>query len=255
MYDITVAWWLLAAAAFAWITIRLKALTCDGALTASALGLSVVLLAGPPWLTPLFAFFGSSLLLGRMLRRQDRIASDARQGLPRDAAQVLCNGLPYAFLVCWSAFTWEDTGPFLLVSMAAATSDTWSSEVGTALRGRTLDVIGFKPVRPGRSGGVSLAGSVAGLAGALCIALLVLLLPMAERMSGRDIAAITAFGFSGMLVDSVLGSLIQARYSTAGNDIGDEGEQLVGGLRWMTNDMVNLLSNAITTAGSLWLLG
>ena len=255
MHDVAIAGWLFAAALFTTITIRLRALTWDGAVAASALGLTVVFLAGPEWLAPLFAFFGSSVLLGKVFRRRNERASDTKQGLPRDAAQVLCNGLPYAALAIWSAFTHRDVGTYLLITMAVATSDTWSSEAGTALRGRTLNIFGFNPVAPGRSGGVSLAGSAAGLVGAICIALLILLLPIATTTPLRDIAMITLFGFSGMLVDSILGSLFQARYSMAGNGISDQGDQLVGGLRWMTNDLVNLLSNAIATAGAIWMLG
>ena len=251
---ITITGWSSATVLFAVVTIRLKALTWDGAVAASVLGLTVVFLSGPEWLAPLFAFFGSSVLLGKAFRRRNDRASDTKQGLPRDAAQVLCNGLPYAALVIWSAFTHRDVGMYLLITMAVATSDTWSSEVGTALRGRTLNIIGFKPVAPGRSGGVSVAGSAAGIAGALCIAMLVLVLPGATATPLKDIAMITVFGFSGMLVDSVLGSLFQARYSMADSAIGDRGEQFVGGLRWMTNDLVNLLSNGITTAGAVWLL-
>lgn len=254
MDDTAVAGWLLAAAAFTLVTIRLKALSWDGALAASALGIAVVFLTGPVWLAPLFAFFGSGLLLGKVFRRREQNRGDTKQGLPRDAAQVLCNGLPYAALVIWSAFTHREVGMYLLITMAVATSDTWSSEAGTALGGRTLNIIGFKPVAPGRSGGVSIGGTMAGLVGALFIALLVLVLPVTTTTPMRAIAVITLFGFCGMLVDSVMGSLFQARYSMAGNGIGGQGDRLVGGLRWMTNDVVNLLSNAITTAWAMWLL-
>ena len=253
MGDLMIFAWLLACAFFGLFTVRRKALTWDGALAACILGLGVVFLSGPVWLIPLFAFFGSSLVLGKLFRKRTGIKSDAKQGLPRDAVQVLSNGLPYVLVVCWSAYTPEDVGAYLLITMAVATSDTWSSEVGTALRGSTVNVIGFKRIEPGRSGGISLGGSVAGLAGAFCIALLSLVLPMNSADTAKMVLAITASGFSGMMLDSVLGSLFQARYSSINNDLSDQGDRLVGGMRWMTNDAVNLLSNAMITASALWL--
>lgn len=50
-------------------------------------------------------------------------------------------------------------------------------------------------------------------------------------------------GFGGMLLDSILGSVLQAKYRVAGQ-LSESGtrDQLVSGLYWCNNDWVNLMS-------------
>ena len=55
------------------------------------------------------------------------------------------------------------------VSMAAATSDTWSSEIGIYFKGKTFDIFKMRPVPPGVSGGMSRYGTLAGILGSAFI--------------------------------------------------------------------------------------
>ena len=52
-----------------------------------------------------------------------------------------------------------------------------------------------------------------------------------------------------MLLDSILGSLFQAKYQdTITGSLSDapgEGKELIGGFSWMTNDLVNFLAISI----------
>ncbi len=58
-------------------------------------------------------------------------------------------------------------------------------------------------------------------------------------------------GFAGMILDSVMGSLLQAGYKINGNWSGipsKKGRDFPGkGFKWMTNGLVNLHSNLIIT--------
>jgi uncharacterized protein (TIGR00297 family) len=248
--------YLTAAFAFSGFALWRKLLTWDGALAASFLGLWVVYAAGIAWLLPLFFFFLSGSLMGKWLKKE--AASDEKAGKARDAWQVVCNGGIYGVLAGFCLGPWKEIAQQgMLLSMAISTADTWSSEIGIAMRGRTWDVLRWKPLSPGLSGGVSWQGSLAGIAGALAIGLLGLwLLPAASALP--HLTATTLFGTAGMLFDSVLGAALQARYVDPAT--GFEFDYKAGkfrlskGYQWMTNDWVNLLSNLIITTLGLYLL-
>ena len=123
----------------------------------------------------------------------------------------------------------QGAGAAVVGALAAATADTWASEVGTALRGPTRLVTTWARVDPGRSGGVSAAGSAAGLCGALLVGVTAALLGFAGGGSGMVLAAVAA-GLGGMTLDSVLGAAVEGRY------------------RWIDTDVINA---AGTLAGAL----
>lgn len=228
-----------------------KSLTGGGIVAAFLL--AVVVAVGSrsvEWLLPLFVFFGSSLLIGKFFPA-DNAASDAKHHQPRDATQVLANGAVYGF---YAAFMWpsEDflyliypqTEAWLLIIMAIATADTWSSEIGQYFKQPTYDLLRWRKVPPGLSGGVSVAGTLAGLAGAaFLVGCCFWLLPHSPIEFSLKIIL---YGFLGMLLDSLLGSLLQAKYlDPATNRLSDtpsENGELVRGYSWVTNDLVNFLA-------------
>ncbi len=64
------------------------------------------------------------------------------------------------------------------------------------------------------------------------------------------VAVVTIAGFMGMVADSILGSRSQRRYMQADGTLADvpsPGAHLHSGKKWMSNDLVNLISNAMTT--------
>jgi uncharacterized protein (TIGR00297 family) len=237
---------LILSAAFIYVTVRRRSLTLSGAFTAAAIGCWVIWFAGPVWLIPLFFFFLSGTLLSR-LNKGSRTAADAKAGQPRDAVQVLCNGGIYALLATWAATPdafWYLGG--MLASIAVSTSDTWASETGIYFRRATWDMLRWKRVPVGLSGGVSDAGSLGGLAGAAAMAAVGFLLLQKETL----FLSVLSAGFGGMLLDSLLGAAFQARYLLKNGGLSDTPDGHSGpasGLYWMTNDAVNLLSNIIAT--------
>lgn len=243
------------AAGFVWYTRRRDALTLDGALAAAATGLWVLWWAGPIWLLPLFFFFISSALLGRL--NKNRVdATDAKHGKPRDYRQVLCNGGIYALLALWMPGPLRETAlTAMTLSLAVSTADTWSSEIGQYFRQKTVDILRWQPVPVGLSGGVSVAGTAGGLAGALCMAILGYALAP-NHFDLKLILLITAGGFAGMLLDSLLGATLQARYrddhTGALSDRRGSHSRLYSGMAWMGNDGVNFWSNALATLAGVW---
>ena len=83
-------------------------------------------------------------------------------------------------------------------ALAAASADTWATEVGTLWGGRPRSIISGRPVAPGMSGGITLIGTMGALVGSAIVAASVVgthHLPWAGR------AAVAAFagGVAGAL--------------------------------------------------------
>lgn len=233
------------------IAYRFRWLDGGGAITAIFLGLILFLANGWPALGIIGAFFVSGSLSSKMAL-QDKDPTDAKHGKPRDYMQVLCNGGIAAVCLAIMAVTNDDRFLILFaISVAISTADTWSSDIGRRLGGRVVDIKNGKPLPAGISGGISWQGTLAGLAGSFLIAFLAKWIGIIDTQFWM----VGFAGFTGMLADSLIGSLFQARYR-----LGRKGENYMGeyipdgkmgvldkGFLWMTNDRVNLLSNLIVT--------
>ena len=166
----------------------------------------------------------------------------------RTAQQVFSNGwigvVLYMMYGLTDQFYWQ-----LLAwsSFAISICDTISSEVGTAIGGKTYNILNFRVMKPGVSGGISVAGTSAGFIALLLLAgCLYFILPV----SYIELMWVVATGMMGMLVDSFMGSRWQALWKQGDNWTEVSGGQpdalLVKGLAWLDNHWVNFLSNAIT---------
>ena len=239
------------ALAFVFIAIgmRMRWLTLGGAIAASLIGLWVMYFAGPLWLIPLFVFLIGSTLIGRSGRS---MASDPKHGKPRDAIQVICNGGVFAAA---ASIPDPQLAHFAMgASIAVSAADTWASEIGMAFRGRTIDIASGRLIPPGLSGGISLAGSAGALLASVLFGAIGMLLIDRDRWILLLFIAIA--GMSGMLLDSLLGSKLQPRFQANDGSLSDvrhSGSKQISGVRWMTNDAVNIISNLIITVLSLLL--
>ena len=172
-------------------------LTRRGVVAALAVGLATVWGFGWRGLVLLLAFFISSSLL-------------SAKGGGRNARQVIANGgvAALAALVgSWAACAG---------ALAAATADTWASEIGRHSRTPPRLITNGRSVPAGTDGGMTLLGTLGGMAGAGLIA------GLASVAEPRALTAVATAGVFGMLLDSVLGATVQ------------------GAFRWLDNDAVNL---------------
>jgi uncharacterized protein (TIGR00297 family) len=224
---------------------RARSLSPSGAVAATVVGAACVA-AGWDWGALLIAFFVVSSALSRhgAARKAARTADVVAKGGERDAAQVLANGGLFAAAALLSLLVpsplWQAAGAGAL---AAATADSWATEVGTLADRPPRSILGGRVVPPGTSGGVTPTGTLAGVAGALFIALTALALGWGPWAAAGALVG----GVVGSTADSVLGATLQARRWCDRCERGTErdvhgcGEpaRLVGGVSWLGNDAVN----------------
>jgi uncharacterized protein (TIGR00297 family) len=222
-------------------TVYKKWLTQSGAAAALWMGCIFFVTGGWPIFMPPVLF----LLTGSLLSKLNK---DDAEPNGRNAVQVLANGLIAS--ICLLAYGISGQFAFFIaaiVSFSISMSDSTSSELGRYFGGKTMDIVSFRVVHPGISGGISVAGTVAGFAGAATLAIATGLIC---KLSVMHILLIMIAGFVGMLADSLLGSLLQAKYKSGDGSNTEKpgpGNLLVKGFAWCDNDVVNLLSNAVVT--------
>jgi uncharacterized protein (TIGR00297 family) len=240
----------VAAGAIAIAAYRLRALDAGGALAALVVGCATYGALGPPGAAVLLAFFVTSLAFSRLGRaRKAQLLVDVGKTGPRDGTQVLANGGVAA--VCALLALWIDARYAVAFAgaFAAATADTWGTELGTLSREEPRSILGLKPIAAGLSGGITRAGMLAQISGALCIAL------VAELLQPHAFVAVAAGGLAGALIDSLVGASLQSlRWCPNCKRATEREPHVCGanttplrGLSWIGNDGVNFVS---TLAGA-----
>lgn len=243
------------------------ALTTAGAAWAVVVGTIIFGLGGGVPGLSLIAFFLSSTALSRYRKAEktQRTVGVVEKGDCRDAIQVLANGAPAAvFCLLYGVSQQPMFYVGALAALAAATSDTWATEIGLLSPLPPRHVLTWQEVAPGTSGAVTAAGLVGTIAGAGFIALL----SLGEPEHGTVLRALFVVlgGIAGGLLDSILGATVQEQRSCL--HCGEPTEQLhhpcggqtvcTGGVPGLDNDMVNAL--ATTLGGALaalawWITG
>jgi uncharacterized protein (TIGR00297 family) len=208
------------------LVLMARAATPLAALTGGVL-CAVLTLGWSPWyhsalpaLVTLFVLTWAATRFGRASKQQLGVAEDKRG---RNAAQVAANlgaaGLAAAFsLIHPLPGSWYSV--MVVAALAEATADTLASELGEVVGGEPLLITSFRRVAPGTDGAISLAGTVAGVSGAL---LVVAVSWATLKLSVADTSAAALGAVGGLFVDSLLGATLERR-------------------GWLNNDAVNFLS-------------
>lgn len=238
----------LALAAGAW---RARSLSPGGAVAAFVVGW-LACMAGWTWAALLLAFFiGGSALSRLPLARAVDVEAIVAKGAARDAAQVFANGGVFAIAAVGWLSSANPAWPAIAAgALAAATADTFATEVGIRVGGAPRIPGSFRVVPRGTSGAVTAAGLLASAGGAALIALLAATFGLAPGLP------ILAAGIAGSLADTALGATVQEgrRCDACGADT-ERAQHACGaatrharGLAWMDNDVVNA---ATTVVGGL----
>jgi Raf kinase inhibitor-like YbhB/YbcL family protein/uncharacterized protein (TIGR00297 family) len=239
------------------IAFFLRSLTFGGAVSAAILGTIVFGLGGLPWAILLLGFFISSSLLSHFLKKRKALFEEKfSKSSRRDSWQVAANGLISGICVLANLLLPDKTWPWLAFSgaLAAVNADTWATELGILARGKPRLITSGKIVDKGTSGGISIPGTLASLAGAALIGLLAGFFWPGETAGTFLTPAMIAVlvvslaGLAGSLVDSVIGASWQAIYycptcqkETERHPHHTCGTQttLIRGFHWLNNDWVN----------------
>lgn len=204
---------------------------------------------------PLIVFFATSNLLSKIgPTKNEKKFLVSNQSGQRNARQVLANGLiPVILLIFWTFETNPIFAILYLCVVAAATSDTWATEIGMRFSDSPRSIVSARRLEVGESGGVSIAGFIGASAGALLIALIGVPFFASARILSFDAGVIVLIALSGILaqtLDSLMGATIQRKFrcDTCGIEretavVCCENRTLRGsGWRWVDNDAVNLMS-------------
>lgn len=246
---------LLLSTALAALALWRRALTPGGTALAWVLCVAVTAFGGGT----AFAVLAVTLLLTAAADRFAGGRADPngvrRKSGSRDGWRVACNVGVAACAMLLSGLTGSAAfrAGFCAV-MAESLADSLASKLGPLSRTVPRDICTRKPVPSGLSGGVTLTGTLAELLGAAVVAAV----SAAGYRSAALFAVVLAGGFFGAVFDSVLGSRLQVKYSCGVCGGVTECALHCGaptvrlrGIRWMTNDAVNLLSNAFALALAL----
>lgn len=241
-------------------------LSLSGTIGTFILGSIIFGFGGLLYTIPILAFFLVSSLLSRVGKRfKKQYESLFEKTGVRDFYQVWANGGIPAILVIFNVF-FPATNIFYAycAAIAAATADTWGTELGIFSKKHPRMITSFKAVPPGTSGAVSIMGSIASFAGSLFITIIGMIY-YTSNQNITDISyiifIITISGFFGSIIDSIIGATIQAQYNcpvchkiTEKKNHCKKDTIMVNGFKYMNNDLVNFIAIAFSAIITLFTL-
>lgn len=208
---------------FATIAHRMRAVDLSGATVGAVISFLLYVSCGPAGFACLITVFlltWGSTRLG-YARKQRLGMAESKRG--RSAVQVLANLVTAAALAVASLFVARDLLLLAVVAaLAEAAADTVSSEVGKALTSRVYLITTFARVPAGKDGGISVIGTLAGVAAAVLVGFVAAATSLIPQ---HWIAATAGAAILGNCIDSMLGATLQQR-------------------GWIGNNTVNLLSTS-----------
>ena len=177
----------------------------------------------------------------------------------RDAIQILANGLfPTLIVIIYSLTKNEILLIISLIGIASNLVDSVSSDIGCLSSKKPYDFLKKKYVHTGLSGGVTLLGTSVSFIVSLLCSLMIFIMYKGQYYF---ILLFALFIFSGTIIDSFLGSAIQNKnICVLCSEITEKEYHCntkckhYSGVKFVDNDVVNILSSLINISLSLVLL-
>jgi uncharacterized protein (TIGR00297 family) len=257
--QIAVVGWIAFSFLLAYLAYRLKALTPGGTAGAMLMGSIVFSVGGIFWVIPMATFFVLSSILSKIGKLKRTILKGmVEKGSRRDILQVYANGGVALIMAILFHFTGNNLYYLMFLgSLAAATADTWGTEIGIFAKHEPRHILSFNKVPAGTSGGITALGTSGFFIGAGILTLSGIFPVSGSVLQLFSIVAVS--GIIGALIDSVVGATLQAQYKcphcqkTTEKLIhcGSYKTSLITGIRWIDNDVVNFIC---TSTGALFVL-
>ena len=219
----------------AWLSYRLGALNPSGAWTAALVGTLLVAEGGWTWFFLMGTFFATASVLTRLDLAGGRSPRRSADLGGRRWDQVVANGgIAVLAALAHGIIGWPAAFGAAAGAIAAATADTWGTEIGRWSTSAPRLITTWRIVFHGDSGGITPLGTAGAAGGAALIGSVAAL--VAPDVPGHPLFPLVfGGGLSGALLDSLLGATVERRY------------------RWMSNSLVNLIATAwgaaVVTAG------
>jgi uncharacterized protein (TIGR00297 family) len=238
----------------AFLSYKARFLTGSGAFATFVLGAVIFGLGGLSRAIPILTFFIFSSLLSKTGKKikscYDLIFE---KGSRRDFAQVVANGGVGGLAVLFDIFYQDQICYYIyLGALAAATADTWATEIGVFFGQKPRLILNFKSVPSGTSGGITLAGSLGALGGACVLALSGYYFFPSHHNFPPPLTAffiITVSGLVGSMADSLIGATVQVQYQcpichqiTEKKVHCTHKTEKIKGISWINNDAVNFFA-------------
>ena len=195
-----------------------------------------------------------SLIAKRALKKREH----SEESEPRKANQIIAVGL-FA-LVMLILHYYSDIKLFYYIFFLSITeqfADSMASDIGRFTKRKNINIITFKPIEKGLSGGVSLLGTFCALISAFVIMTIPLI---AGAIQFKIYLFISLFAFVGTIFDSILGASLQSLYICNSCEKRVETvihcktkTTLIKGFRIVDNTAVNYITGFLTCALGLLL--
>jgi uncharacterized protein (TIGR00297 family) len=218
---------------FAALARQLRSVTRGGAVAGFTTTFVIFLALGARGFLVVASVFALASLTTRLAysRKQRLGTAESKHG--RRAVQVFANlGVASVVALASLVLTRHLLAVAAIGALCEAAADTVASECGQAWSDRVYSISSMQRVATGTDGGVSVAGTLCGISGAVVVALIA---HTGHLLTLHETWAAAGGGALGMIADSLLGATLQMR-----------------GL--MNNDGVNLVSTVIAAAFTVVLL-
>lgn len=246
---------IILAALLAFITLKKNAFTPAAAISACVILIVAGICGSYAAIVGVLAAYGIVFAVDLALgARTEKITSDInRKSGRRDIVQVMANSLAAVTALVIGRIFSSPVGVVVYYSaLTECLADSLASDVGVLSKKDPIDICRMKRIKRGLSGGVSLLGTASALLGCVAMTLISFIFWGFEL---RYFIAVLVIPMIGILIDSILGSLVQARYQCT--ECGKFTEKRVhcgsatrhcGGLAFINNDAVNIISNFLSAA-------
>ena len=249
-------------AAFALAAFLLNTIDARGFLASTVVGFSIIYGGGLSWFVVVAVFFTLGVVFTLYkYGYKKRLGSAQGKGGARSWPNILAHG-GIASAIALLNFTRPTISPNLsalfLGAISASAADTVATELGLLSHKNPRLITNLaRTVAPGTSGGVTLLGILGAVFASLVIGSIASLLGlMSMRLAVVPICAIG--GVFGACFDSVLGAAVQRKgycvichKPTEALRHCGESTHVVGGVRYIENNVVNLLATVAGAAASL----